>query len=71
MGGSLENFPLLVRLNDLQSFASNDGGDLRFYDGQHKPLPFAIDEWNSSGESIIWVQVPDFSVIVYFRLLGK
>ena len=37
-GGSLENFPLLVRLNDLQSFASNDGGDLRFYDGQHKPL---------------------------------
>ena len=61
MGGSLENFPLLVRLNDLQSFASNDGGDLRFYDGQHKPLPFAIDEWNSSGESIIWVQVDDFS----------
>ena len=61
MGGSLGKLSLVGRLNDLQSLLQTMEVILRFYDGQHKPLPFAIDEWNSSGESIIWVQVDDFS----------
>ena len=66
LGGSLENFPVLVRLStqshpdfDLLSFADpTNGGDLRFYDHNHEELAFTIDEWNSSGESLVWVNVP-------------
>ena len=70
LGGSLDHFPLLVRLSstshpefDFQSFASPlDGGDLRFYDESNKELPFEIDEWNSSGESLVWVRPENFVV---------
>ena len=66
LGGSLENFPILVRLAsnspagfDRQLFADpSTGGDLRFYDQNHDELPFVIDEWNASGESLVWVKVP-------------
>ena len=68
LGGSLDDFPLLVRLSttshpefDLQSFASSaDGGDLRFYDEWNRELPFEVDRWNASGESLVWVQPEDF-----------
>ena len=60
---------MLVRLSssshpdfDLQSFADPaNGGDLRFYDEYNRELPFEIDEWNSSDESTVWVQVHELS----------
>ena len=69
LGGSAKDFPLLVRLStqshpdfDLQSFADPaGGGDLRFYDKDNEELAYEIDEWNASGESLVWVKVPDFS----------
>ena len=62
-------FPLLVRLSanshpdfDLQSFADpTNGGDLRFYDERHRELAFEIDEWNASGESLVWIKVLDLN----------
>ena len=65
LGGALDDFPLLVRLSsnshpdfDLLSFADPaTGGDLRFYDEYNRELAFEIDEWNTSGESTVWVKV--------------
>ena len=69
LGGAVENFPLLVRLSyashpdfDLNSFSDPvAGGDLRFYDQNHNELLYEIDEWNVSGESTIWVNIPSFN----------
>ena len=61
LGGSLQNFPLLVRLSpaehpsfDLSTFADpSSGGDLRFQDEHNRELAFEIDVWNASGESLV------------------
>ena len=56
---------------DLQSFADPaGGGDLRFYDKDNEELAYEIDEWNASGESLVWVQVPDFARRVMSLLTG-
>ena len=68
-GGTVENFPMLVRLSlanhpsfDLNSFADpSTGGDLRFYDQDNTELVYEVDEWNASGESLVWVKVPSLS----------
>ena len=68
-GGTIENFPMLVRLSyanhpgfDLNTFSdSTAGGDLRFYDQNHTELIYEVDEWNASGESLVWVSVPSLS----------
>jgi hypothetical protein len=64
-GTSLTNFPVLVRLStnlpgfSYAQFASpGDGADLRFTSTNGTALPFQIDQWNPTGESQIWVQVP-------------
>jgi hypothetical protein len=65
---SLLNFPVLVNLAanlpgfSYRQFASRTGGDLRFADaGGISPIPFEIDEWNTNGNSTIWVRVPQLS----------
>ncbi|HEV2435520.1 MAG TPA: DUF2341 domain-containing protein, partial [Verrucomicrobiae bacterium] len=66
---TLQDFPVLVELGptnvtgfSYSQFASPTGGDLRFTDGSgSNEIPYEIDEWNPSGTSTIWVQVPDLS----------
>jgi hypothetical protein len=67
-GEPLMNFPMLVNLStnlsgfSYQQFASPTGGDLRFADaGGFTPLAHEIDEWNTNGTSIVWVNVPILS----------
>ena len=65
----LENFPVLVRLaeDSPSDFAYNDlqypstGADLCFVDMATNSLPFEIDTWNASGESLIWVRLPSMT----------
>ncbi|MEC7628228.1 MAG: LamG-like jellyroll fold domain-containing protein, partial [Verrucomicrobiota bacterium] len=69
LGGSLKDFPILVRLSsaehpsfDLSTFSDPaTGGDLRFQDERNRELAYEIDEWNASGESLIWVHTLEFS----------
>ncbi|HZV33074.1 MAG TPA: LamG-like jellyroll fold domain-containing protein, partial [Verrucomicrobiae bacterium] len=64
---TLANFPAMVTLGtnlpgfSYSQFASSTGGDLRFTDSSgYGPLNFEVDEWNTTGTSIAWVQVPAF-----------
>jgi hypothetical protein len=64
-GVGLTNFPALVRLStNLPGFsyahfiAPSNGADLRFTSSNGVVIPFQIDQWNMSGESEVWVQVP-------------
>jgi hypothetical protein len=67
-GGTLMNFPVLVTLStnlsgfSYRQFASPTGADLRFTDASGVGLiPHEIDEWNSNGTSIVWVNVPSIA----------
>ncbi len=67
-GQILTNFPALVQFSNglpgfsYAQFASPTGGDLRFADGSGLiPLPYEINQWNTSGVSSVWVQVPALS----------
>ena len=62
----LSGFPVLVRLQanapvgfsyaDFQNSATD--ADLCFVDMAGNGLPFEIDTWNTSGESLVWVRLP-------------
>jgi hypothetical protein len=71
-GETLLDFPVLVRLGtnlpgfSYAQFASpNDGADLRFTSASGRELPFQIDQWNPSGQSLVWVQVPSLTTNDY------
>ena len=63
---ALSGFPVLVRFQanapvgfsyaDLQNSAT--GADLCFVDMAGNGLPFEIDTWDASGESLVWVRLP-------------
>ena len=63
---ALDGFPVLVRISagspsgfaysQLQS--PSTGADLVFLDMEGNGLPFEIDTWNPSGESLVWVRLP-------------
>ena len=62
---TLTNFPLLVELStnisgfSYDRFLSPSGGDLRFMNSnQTQVVNFEIEEWNTNGASLIWVQLP-------------
>ena len=59
---SVENFPLLVRLNkDFFDFsqAQPGGADLRFSTSRGEPLAYQIEEWDTAkGVASVWVRVP-------------
>ena len=62
------DFPMLVRLSpsaisgfDYADFVQKDYSDLAFFDASGNPLPFDVDTWNPTGESLVWVKVPSFS----------
>jgi hypothetical protein len=62
-GVTLTDFPILVRLGTTipgfsysQFVLPNNGADLRFIAADGRELPFQIDQWNPSGQSLVWVQ---------------
>ncbi len=61
---ALTNFPVLVELSTnlpgfaYGQFASADGYDLAFTDASGDVLPCEIDQWNTNGVSLVWVNVP-------------
>lgn len=59
---NLVNFPLLVRVDSTRidySAMQSAGQDLRFYDSDGvTSLSHEIERWDSSGNSYIWVRVP-------------
>ena len=62
---TLENFPLLVRVSPdrIDGFGydlcQTDGKDIQFTSEDGKTTyPHEIDEWNTDGESLVWVRVP-------------
>ena len=59
---NLTNFPVLVKLttsNFNYSDAKSNGTDLRFIDSDNTTeLKYHIEKWNPSGDSFIWVKVP-------------
>ena len=64
----LTGFPVLVRLaaNSPAGFSYADlssatGADLCFIDMDGNGLPFEIETWNASGESLIWVRLPSMT----------
>lgn len=67
-GETLTNFPVLVRLStaidgfSYVDFSKEKGGDIIFFDSDMQtPIPHAVDEWNTLGESLVWVMVPELS----------
>ena len=61
----LTNFPVLVRLSEsaidgflYSDFNYTDGTDLCFIDMETNGIPYEIDTWNRSGESLVWVTLP-------------
>lgn len=61
-GSSVEDFPLLVRLDKdwfYFSQARRDGRDIRFSTGMGEPLAYQIEEWDPvGGKASIWVRIP-------------
>ena len=58
---SLTDFPVLVTLNSSNfdyAAAKADGSDLRFFDADGTALAYDIEDWNASGNSYVWVKVP-------------
>ena len=59
---ALTNVQVLVTLNseriDYSQMAS-DGSDLRFSDPTGIELPYEIQTWNPTGDSIIWLRIPE------------
>ena len=65
--GTLENFPLLVRLSEsgINGFLYSDfrqsGADILVTDASGNHLPHELENWNPEGESRLWVKVPSVS----------
>ena len=64
---TLTNFPALIRLSkarnnfDYSQCALANGADVRFFDAEGNLLPSEVDTWNSGGESLVWVSVPELN----------
>ena len=68
---TLTNFPVLVVLStnissfSYSQFASTNGYDLRFSADGLTELNYEIEQWNPSGNSYVWVQVPQLASSSY------
>ena len=61
---TLTDMPVLVVLNSGNinySLTNDDGSDLRFFDANGNALAYDIEEWNESGDSYVWVKVPQIT----------
>jgi hypothetical protein len=64
---TLANFPVLVRLSETRipgfryaNLTNNKGKDIAFFDetGNHLASEIETNSWTTSGESLIWVKLP-------------
>lgn len=65
-GVEYSNVPVLLRLStSITGFSYSDftrgGKDMLILDDASNVLPFEIETWNPSGESLVWVKVPTYS----------
>ena len=61
---TLTNFPALVVFTNNHGFLSSGGYDLRFWTNSTAvgtPLNYEIELWTNSGNSYVWVQVPELT----------
>ena len=61
---TLTDAPVLVILNGGNinyTLTKDDGSDLRFFDANGNALAYDIEEWNESGDSYVWVKVPQIT----------
>ena len=64
---TLTNFQALVKLSEgrhgfsYDDYAAKDGSDLWFEDSSGNVIPHELDHWNASGDSFVWVRVPEVS----------
>lgn len=69
---SVEGFPVLVRLNSSRidyADVKNAGADLKFTDASGETVyPHEVDTWNASGESLVWVRLPQLAKDAKFRM---
>lgn len=62
----LVNFPMLIKIKEgtpkgfEYKYANPDGSDIRFIDSEGNLLAHEFDTWDTEGESIIWVRVPQY-----------
>ena len=54
---ALTNFPACVHLPATMKLPASAEG-VRFSAADGTPLPFEVEAWNPSGESVVWVRVP-------------
>ena len=65
-GEPAENVPTLLRISEkrISGFSygdTADGTDFEIRDENGNLLPYEIDTWDPSGESLLWVKVPSFA----------
>ena len=69
---SVDGFPVLVRLNSSRinyADVKNAGADLKFTDASGETVyPHEVDTWNASGESLVWVRLPQLDKGAKFRM---
>ena len=71
---AFSDIPVVVKLsaNSPKGFSYNDcaadGSDTRFADADDNAIPFEIDTWDPSGESIIWVKPPSLAKDTTFAM---
>ena len=69
---TVADFPVLVRIpagSGIYQTAGEGGANLRFTDALGvNNYPHEIDTWNASGESLVWVKIPELKKDVAFRL---
>jgi len=61
---TLVDFQVLVVLNSGNidyAKTQNNGADLRFFAADGTPLAYDIEEWNETGNSYVWVKVPQIT----------
>lgn len=62
----LTDFPMLIKIKEgtpkgfEYKYANPDGSDIRFIDSEGNLLAHEFDTWDTTGESIIWVKVPQY-----------
>ena len=67
LGNLGADMPILVRLSpaiggfSYSDFLQQNGGDLAFADADGEEIPHEIDVWNTDGESLVWVRVPNLN----------
>ena len=73
----LSGLPVLVRLSEDSPAGFNyrdcapDGSDVRFAGADGKTIPFEIDTWDPTGESLVWVRVPSVAQGTVFTMFYK